>query len=301
MDLILKEYTSRFPTAIVKLDEPMSNHTSFRIGGPVTAMVFPQSEEEVGYILRLAQEANVRTLVIGNGTNLLVSDKPLDMLVIKTGDGLSDINLSGENTIRAGSGILLSKLAVFALNHGLTGFEFAHGIPGTLGGAVVMNGGAYGGEMKYVTVSTRAICSDLEIREFFGEENDFSYRHSRYSGTDDMVLSAEIRLEPGDPESIKAKMDELSARRRQSQPLNMPSAGSFFKRPVNGYAGTMIDQSGLKGYTVGGAQVSEKHAGFVVNRGGAAFDDVLRLMEHVQNTVHQRFGVMLEPEVKIIK
>jgi len=222
------------------------------------------------------------------------------MLVIKTNDGLSGISLDGD-IITAGSGILLSRLAVFALNHGLSGLEFAHGIPGTLGGAVVMNGGAYGGEMKDVILSTTALCSDLAIREFIGEENDLSYRHSRYSGSDDMVLSAKLKLREGNPQEIRATMDDLQARRKASQPLNMPSAGSFFKRPVGGFAGTMIDQSGLKGFAIGGAQVSEKHAGFVINRGGATFDEVLRLMEHVQNVVYERFGIMLEPEVKIIK
>lgn len=300
MDLVLREFLSRYPNAIIKTNEPMADHTSFKIGGPVSAMVFPKTEEETACIIRLARDSGIRTLVIGNGTNLLVSDKPMDMLVIKTNDGLSNITLN-DNVITAGSGILLSKLAVFALNNGLTGLEFAHGIPGTLGGAVVMNGGAYGGEMKDVILSTTALCGDLEIREFVGEENDLSYRHSRYSGTDDMVLSAKIKLTPGDPKDIREKMDDLQARRKSSQPLNMPSAGSFFKRPVGGFAGTMIDQSGLKGFAIGGAQVSEKHAGFVINRGGASFDDVLRLMEHVQNTVYERFGIMLEPEVKIIK
>ena len=300
MELVIREYLSRYPNAIIKQDEPMASHTSFKIGGPVKAMAFPKTEEETACIIRLARESGIRTLVIGNGTNLLVSDKPLNMLVIKTNDGLSNISLN-ENTITAGSGILLSKLAVFALNHGLTGFEFAHGIPGTLGGAVVMNGGAYGGEMKDVILSTTALCSDLEVREFFGDENDFSYRHSRYTGTDDMVLSAKISLKPGNPDEIRGMMDDLASRRKASQPLSMPSAGSFFKRPVGGFAGTMIDQSGLKGFGIGGAQVSEKHAGFVINRGGASFDDVLRLMEHVQNTVYERFGVMLEPEVKIIR
>ena len=300
MDLVIKEFLSRYPDAQVLTDEPMANHTSFRIGGPVRAMVLPRSEEELQCVLRLARESDIRTLVIGNGTNLLVSDKPLDMLVVKTTEGFSNVVADG-NTLRAGSGILLSKLAVFALNHGLTGLEFAHGIPGTLGGAVVMNGGAYGGEMKQVVTVTRALCEDLEIREFRGEENDFGYRHSRYSDKKDTVLSAEIELAPGDPEEIKALMDDLGARRRNSQPLNMPSAGSFFKRPVGGYAGTMIDQCGLKGYSVGGAQVSEKHAGFVVNRGGATFEDVLHLMGHVQDEVYHKFGIMLEPEVRIIK
>lgn len=300
MERIIKEFLSRFPQAEVRENEPMSNHTSFRIGGPVRAMVLPKTEEETEYILRLARNRGARTLVIGNGTNLLVSDKPLNMLVIKTNDGLADVSVEGD-TVTASAGILLSKLAVFALNHGLTGLEFAHGIPGTLGGAVMMNGGAYGGEMKQVVESTRALCGDMETREFYRDENDFSYRHSRYTGTDDIVLSAKIKLTQGDPAEIKAKMDELSARRRQSQPLNMPSAGSFFKRPTGNFAGTLIDKSGLKGYSVGGAQVSEKHAGFIVNTGNATFNDVLRLMEHVQKTVYDLHGVRLEPEVRIIR
>ena len=300
MELVIKEFLSRFPEAEVRYDEPMANHTSFRIGGPVKAMVIPRSEDELICILTLAKESGVRTLVIGNGTNLLVSDKPLNMLVIKTTEGFDTVMADG-SILRAGCGILLARLAVFALNQGLTGFEFAHGIPGTLGGAVVMNGGAYGGEMKQVVTSTRALCEDLVIREFKGDENDFGYRHSRYSDSKDIVLSAEISLSPGDPAEIKALMEDLGARRRNSQPLTMPSAGSFFKRPAGGYAGTMIDQCGLKGYSVGGAQVSEKHAGFVVNRGGATFEDVLHLMGHVQDEVYHKFRIMLEPEVRIIK
>ncbi len=289
------------PELNIRENEPMREHTSFKIGGPVSAMAFPKSKAELELLCKTAKAAGIKPLIIGNGSNLLVSDEPLDIFVIKTFDGLSEVKLIGENTVYAESGLLLSKLAVFALNNGLSGLEFAHGIPGTVGGAVSMNAGAYGGEMKDVITEVTALSPDMEFYRSYGDENDFSYRHSRFSDTEDIIVSAEFKLTPGDPEKIKARMDELSAKRRASQPLTLPSAGSTFKRPANGYAAAMIEEAGLKGFTVGGAQVSEKHSGFVVNCGNASFNDVISVMNHVQETVYKKFGTTLSPEVKIIR
>lgn len=284
-----------------RLDEPMAKHTSFRIGGPVRAMFFPESQMQMIELCRLVRDCGVTPLIIGNGTNLLVDDASLDLVVIKTGDGLTQIEQSEENEIKASSGILLSRLAVFAMEHELTGLEFAHGIPGTLGGAVYMNAGAYGGEIANVVTETTYLDAALNLCTVRGAEHDFAYRHSRFSDTNCVLLSSKLRLAAGIRSEISGRMEELIQKRRASQPLNLPSAGSTFKRPVGGYAAAMIDSAGLKGYTVGGAQVSEKHAGFVVNAGGATFDDVRRVMDHVRETVLRIHGVELEPEVRIIR
>ena len=235
---------------------------------------------------------------MGNGSNLLVGDKGIRGAVIKIGNGMSECDTDGTQ-ITAQSGIKLSRLANTALKNGLCGLEFASGIPGTLGGAVSMNAGAYGGEMKDVVTSVTYLDKDLSLRET--DDAGFSYRRSRFSDTDCIVLGAKISLHEDDPDAIRERMRSLAERRRSSQPLDMPSAGSTFKRPAGGYAAALIDEAGLKGYTVGGAQVSEKHAGFVVNRGGACFDDVLRLIEHIRNEVYRVSGIELEPEVKIIR
>lgn len=299
---LINEYRKQYPDGQLRENEPMSRHTSFRIGGRVRALFIPQTAEEAGLLLRLSKELGVRRLIMGNGTNLLVNDGELDMIVIKTADGMTTAEQTGGDgtELTAGSGIMLSKLATFALECGLTGLEFAHGIPGTLGGAVSMNAGAYGGEIKDVLRSVKVL-ENGEVREYTAEECELSYRHSRFSDTDAMILSAVLRLKPGEKNEIKAKMDELSAKRRKSQPLNLPSAGSTFKRPQNGYAAAMIEEAGLKGCGFGGAQVSEKHAGFVVNCGGATFEDVIKTMELIQDTVYKKNGVMLAPEVKIIR
>ena len=281
-------------------DEPMAKHTSFRIGGPAKRMAFPKTREQLVVLMGFLQDAGVKPLLIGNGTNLLVADKGLDTVVIDTSTELSHIELTDEGEIAADAGVSLSKLALFAWKNGLTGLEFAHGIPGTLGGGVVMNAGAYGGELKDVVTEVTALYPD-GVKVLTPAELDFSYRHSVFSAGEGIVLGAKVKLESGDPDAIKAKMDDLMARRKASQPLELPSAGSTFKRPAGGYAAALIDAAGLKGYAVGGAQVSEKHAGFVVNRGGASFDDVLRLIEHIQNEVHRVSGIELEPEVKIIR
>jgi len=248
---------------------------------------------------------------MGNGSNLLVGDSSMDLIVINT-TRLNNIETNGSYKsnsitdsqdavfIQAESGVLLSKLAVFAFEQELTGLEFAHGIPGTLGGAVVMNAGAYDGEMKDVVCKTTFCDSQTGLSAIEAEEHEFAYRHSRFSNTNEIILSSILRLHKGDKESISEKMSNFSTRRSNSQPLNLPSAGSTFKRPKEGYAAALIEQAGLKGYAIGGAKVSEKHAGFIVNHANASFADVKALIEHVQETVFKHSGVELEPEVKFL-
>ena len=285
------------PELSIRWGEPMQNHCSFRIGGPADVFVLPKSEGELLGILALLRREGVKPFILGNGTNLLVRDEGIRGIVIKLAAGFDGIERDG-NRIYAGCGATLARTAVFAQTNGLGGMEFAHGIPGSVGGAVYMNAGAYGGEMKDIVKSVLYINSDGEICE--STENDFSYRHSRFSDTDNVILGATLELYEADSEEIGAKMRELMEKRSSSQPLDKPSAGSTFKRPVGGYAAAMIDQSGLKGYSVGGAQVSEKHAGFVINAGGATFCDVMALIEHIQKTVFEKFDTQLETEVKII-
>lgn len=282
-------------------NEPMSAHCSFRIGGPARLMCCPGTAEEAAALLRLLHESGAPFELMGNGTNLLVPDEGLDKVVVRLGEAMSEAISLGDGHIRAGAGITLAKLAVFAANEGLSGLEFAHGIPGSLGGAVFMNAGAYGGEMKDVLESVEYADTDGVVRSVPASELGLSYRHSAFEGTKRLVTAATVRLTPKEPEEIKARMRELMEKRRASQPLDVPSAGSTFKRPVGGYAAALIDEAGLKGFAIGGAQVSEKHAGFVVNRGGASFEDVIRLMEHIKKTVYDRSGIMLEPEVRILK
>ena len=280
-------------------DEPMKNHCSFRIGGPAEWFAEPASEEELIALYRQLRQEGAEPVIIGSGTNLLVADEGLDRVVIHIGAGLDGCAFDGE-TVYAGAGILLSRLAVAARDRGLSGLEFAHGIPGSLGGGVMMNAGAYGGEMKAVVTSVRYLDADGEVRET--SDPGFSYRHSRFADEPGcVILGATLRLTPGDGAEIGARMRALTARRSASQPLNKPSAGSTFKRPASGYAAALIDESGLKGFTIGGAQVSEKHAGFVINTGDATCADVLKLMEHIRKTVEARYGVLLEPEVKILR
>lgn len=298
LDEKIRDY---LPDMTVERDVPMSRHTSFRIGGPARRMTFPESREQLVILLGLAEECGIRPFLLGRGTNLLVSDRGLDTLVIKTAERMTSIRRLDDVTLEADAGVLLSRLAVYAQQAGLAGLEFAHGIPGSLGGAVCMNAGAYGGEMKDVV--EEAECADAEgkLEVLSVSELQLSYRHSALEGTGRLVTSATLRLSPGEPEEIRARMRELMEKRRASQPLDLPSAGSTFKRPQGGFAAALIDQAGLKGFAIGGAQVSEKHAGFVVNRGGATFEDVTQLMRHIQKTVFDRSGIMLEPEVRILK
>lgn len=281
-------------------DEPMAKHTSFRIGGPARRMAFPKTREQLVVLAGLLQEAGIEPLLLGNGTNLLAADEGLDTVVINTSAQLSRVERTGECELTADAGVSLCQLALFAWKQGLADLAFAHGIPGTLGGGVVMNAGAYGGELKDVIADVTALYPD-GVRTLTADEMDFSYRHSVFSSGEGIVLGAKLKLEPGDPNAIKAKMDELMARRKASQPLEFPSAGSTFKRPPGHYAGPLIESCGLKGARIGGAEVSCKHAGFVVNAGGATCADVLALMEKVQKTVFDTYGVLLEPEVKIVR
>lgn len=297
-DKAIEQY---LPDLEVLQDEPMSRHTTFRIGGPAKRMAFPSSREQLVLLMSFAKNYGANPLVIGNGSNLLVPDEGLDRLVIDTSANLNRVERGSGNTVLADAGATLARTADLACKSGLTGLEFAHGIPGSLGGAVSMNAGAYGGEMKDVVVSTRYLDHDLNLCKAEGAAHDFGYRHSVFSDTDCVVLGSTLALTLGDPAEIRARMLDLSERRRSRQPLDLPSAGSTFKRPAGGYAAALIDAAGLKGYAVGGAQVSEKHAGFVVNRGGATFDDVLRLMDHIRSEVLRTSGVELEPEVKIIR
>ncbi len=291
---------SACPALELREHEPMSAHTSFRIGGPARLMALPKSEGEAVAAVRAAAALGLEPVFMGNGSNLLVADRGLDAFVVKAFEGLCTLERTGENEITAGSGLLLVRLANFAQELGLTGLEFAHGIPGTLGGAVTMNAGAYGGEMCQVVRRTKYLAADGTVAYLEGEEHDFAYRHSAFSNGNRLILSAQLALAPGDSAAIRACMDDLMERRRSKQPLEWPSAGSTFKRPVGNYASALIEQCGLKGTQVGGAQVSEKHAGFLINRAGATCADVLALAAQVREIVLQKTGVELELEIKTL-
>ncbi len=281
------------------LAEPMTKHTSFHIGGPAELMAQPQSEAELQSLLLKAAEAAVPVTLVGNGSNLLVRDKGIRGLVIKLGSMLRDIKGSG-NVLTFGSGVSLAQASKKAAELGLSGMEFAVGIPGSIGGAVYMNAGAYDGEMSKVVKSVRVMDAAGEVSELSAGELDFGYRHSALQGSGKIVTSVTVELAAGDKQAIAEKMADFSNRRITKQPLELPSAGSMFKRPPGYFAGTLIDQTGLKGYTVGGAQVSTKHAGFVVNIGGATAADVLQLISDVQAKVFAAHGVHLEPEVLVL-
>ena len=280
-------------------DEPMSNHTSFKIGGPADIFISPKTEEEAVSSINFLRENNLNCTVIGNGSNLLVSDEGIRGCVLCLGKNYSHVSCI-DDTIYSSSGTLLSRIASVALENSLTGFEFASGIPGSLGGAIVMNAGAYGGEMKDVVVTTKYIDSDGIVKKCTRTEHEFLYRKSRF-GNGEIILSSSLKLKKGNSEEIKKLMNELSLKRKEKQPIELPSAGSTFKRPDGYFAAKLIDDAGLRGYQVGGAAVSQKHCGFVVNMGGATFSDVKNLISHIQRVVKEKFGVDLEPEVKIIK
>ena len=281
-------------------NEKMSLHTTFKIGGNARLVVYPQNEEQISELVKCAKAEKVRLIAVGNGSNLLVDDDGIDACVLILGEPFSQIELIDDETIYAKAGAKLIALCRFAYEHSLSGLEFAYGIPGSAGGAAFMNAGAYGGEMKDATAWVDVLDGHLELRRLTPEDCDFSYRHSAFLDGKDIILGAAFRLTPESGEVISQRMEEYKAKRVATQPLNYPSAGSTFKRPAAGIAAKMIDEAGLKGYTVGGAQVSEKHAGFVINRGGATCSDVLKLMDHVQTVVEERTGVRLEPEVRIV-
>lgn len=278
-------------------EEPMRLHTTFRIGGPAQFFVIPRTQEEAAAAVRLCRSEGAPYYIIGNGSNLLVSDKGYRGVVIQLFKEFSDINIEGTR-IRAQAGASLAKIAAEALRAGLAGFEFAAGIPGTLGGACIMNAGAYGGEMKDVLLAVTVLTKDGEIREIPREELDMGYRTSRASREGWIVLGATIELARGDGKEIRAKMEDLKQRRTDKQPLEYPSAGSTFKRPEGCFAGKLIQDAGLKGLRVGDAMVSEKHSGFVVNCGNATAADVDGLIRLVQEKVREDSGITLEPEVR---
>lgn len=286
-----------FPDADFRLEEPLSQHTSFKIGGPCEVLAFPRSVPELAAMLRAAAGWGVKPAVLGAGTNILASDQGRRGLVICTKGCLEGMEQVGAAQIRVQSGVTMARAAVFAAGLGLSGLEFAHGIPGTVGGGVYMNAGAYGGEIKQVAVRTEFLDLSGQLHTLEGEEQDFSYRHSAFTQMPCVVTAVEFALLPKPETEIRAKMQELMTRRRASQPLELPSAGSTFKRPIGGYAAALIEQAGLKGLTVGGAAVSTKHAGFVVNLGGATAKDVLSLIKQIQERVFANSGIRLEPEV----
>ncbi len=283
----------------IRVDEPMSRHTTFRTGGPASLFMRVSDTLQLMKIKSFLDKAGEQYFIIGNGSNILVSDKGYDGVVISL-EMLRKVELRKDNTVYAQAGALNSAIASFARDNSLTGFEFAAGIPGTIGGAMIMNAGAYGGEMKMITRQVEVIGPDTEEIVLDNDAMEFGYRTSAIKGRNYIVLSALLSLEKGDVSLISEKMTELAKKRKEKQPLEYPSAGSTFKRPEGYFAGKLIEDSGLKGFSVGGAQVSEKHCGFVVNKGGATSSDIYELIQKVQTRVNDNFGVVLEPEVIMI-
>ena len=294
-----KKLVTLLPEINFAMEEPMAKHTSFRIGGPVEIMAFPQSAQQLAKLLKTSALLNITPAIIGAGTNILAPDEGIRGLVICLKDCIDGMERLDETRIRVAAGVTMTRAAVYAANLGLGGMEFAHGIPGTVGGGVYMNAGAYGGEICQ-------ICESVEIMDMEGNITtrgcscmEFSYRHSFLEENEGIVLSAVFRLIPKPQEEIRERMAELMTKRKTSQPLDLPSAGSAFKRPAGGYAAALIDQAGLKGFCVGGAGVSTKHAGFVVNNGGATAADVREVLRQVADIVFENSGIRLEPEVRI--
>ncbi|MBQ1274701.1 MAG: UDP-N-acetylmuramate dehydrogenase [Cellulosilyticum sp.] len=291
---------TKLPQNIIFENEQMKNYTTFKIGGNVDVMIKPTSYEEVSEAIKLCRAHKIPYYILGNGSNLLVADEGYRGVVIQIYNQLANVQVE-ENMIKAQAGALLSKIAHKAMENSLTGLEFAHGIPGTLGGAVVMNAGAYDGEMKNVLVSCDVLDEEGNIVTLTNEALELGYRTSIIQKKNYVVLGATMVLKQGNQEAIKDYMKELMGRRKDKQPLDKPSAGSTFKRPEGHFAGKLIMDSGLRGYQIGGAMVSEKHCGFVVNAGGATCKDVEQLIEHVQKVVYEKFNVQLEAEVKFLK
>lgn len=282
-----------------KLNESMSLHTSFKVGGPADIMVSPTNEKHIKEILKISGSMKIPLFIMGNGTNLIVRDKGISGIVLKILDNFNSYEVE-DNVIKAGAGILLSRISTIALEQGLSGLEFASGIPGTLGGAVAMNAGAYDGEMKDVVVETNCVYKDGKKGILTGKQHQFGYRTSVIQKNEGIILKSTIKLVKKDKHKIKARMTELNKRRRSKQPLTQPCAGSIFKRPEGFFAGRLIEDCGLKGFRIGGAEVSGKHCGFIVNTGNATASDIINLINHVQHVVEDNFGVKLETEVKII-
>lgn len=283
----------------IRMDESMAKHTSFRIGGNAEIMAFPKNAEELQRILNASALLDTKIAILGAGTNVLAPDEGISGIVVCLKDCLSGMEQFDETHIRVSAGVTMTRAAMFAANRGLSGMEFAHGIPGSVGGGVYMNAGAYGGEIANICEQVEVMATDGRIRVLTGAQMGFSYRHSILEETGEIVLSAVFSLVPRAVEDIKADMKALQAKRSASQPLDLPSAGSAFKRPVGGYAAALIDAAGLKGYTVGGAAISTKHAGFAVNLGGASAQDVKTLLRDVSDRVWDASGIRLEPEIRI--
>lgn len=300
IDQIYDELSLQIDKSRMIPDAPMKEYTSFRAGGNAALLVKPENAEELSYALKVLSERGAEHMIIGNGSNLLVKDSGYRGVILRIGEPFQEINVTG-GRMEAGAGVLLSAAARAAQDASLTGFEFASGIPGTVGGAVFMNAGAYDGEISYILESAEILSGDgSRIFTLKKDELELSYRHSLLQRTGDVLLKAVFHLEKGDREKIDARMKELTARRTEKQPLNYPSAGSFFKRPHNHFAGKLIQDAGLQGLTVGGAQVSTLHAGFIINIGEATAANIIDLMEIVRSTVFEEFGILLEPEVRII-
>ena len=294
-----QKISALIPNIELKMNEPMAKHTSFKIGGGAEVMAFPKNAQELSEVLKASELLDVNPAILGAGTNVLAPDAGIPGLTVCLKDSLEGMEQLEGNRIRVAAGVTMTRAAVFAANLGLSGLEFAHGIPGTVGGGVYMNAGAYGGEIVQV-------CESVDVMDMAGNlttrsnaEMEFSYRHSILEAEGGIVVSAVFQLTPAEPETIKAKMKELQGKRSASQPLDLPSAGSAFKRPVGGYAAALIDQAGLKGFQVGGAAISTKHAGFAVNVGGATAEDVKNLLTQVSDIVFEKSGILLEPEVRI--
>lgn len=294
-----QKISALLPEMGLSFQEPMSKHTSFRIGGGAEVMAFPKSREELAKLLKASALLDCKTAILGAGTNVLAPDEGMKGLVICLKDCLDGMEQLSETSIRVMAGVTMSRAAVFAANLGLSGMEFAHGIPGSVGGGVYMNAGAYGGEICQICERVEVMDRAGNLRFLSKEEMQFSYRHSILEETGDIVISADFCLTKGNTEEIKARMKELIGKRSASQPLDLPSAGSAFKRPVGGYAAALIDGAGLKGYQVGGAAISTKHAGFAVNMGGATAADVRKLLQEVSDKVFENSGIRIEPEVRI--
>lgn len=294
-----RKISAFLPEIELRFQEPMSKHTSFRIGGGAEVMAFPKNKEELARLLKTSALLDCKLSILGAGTNVLAPDAGISGLVICLKDCLDGMQRLDDTHIRCMAGVTMARAAVFAAGLGLEGLEFAHGIPGTIGGGLYMNAGAYGGEMAQVCTAVEVMDRQGHLRKLTREQMQFSYRHSVLEDSGDIVISGEFALTPENPEQIKTRMKELIAKRTASQPLNLPSAGSAFKRPVGGYAAALIEQAGLKGFRVGNAAISDKHAGFAVNLGGATAEDVRSLLNQVSDRVYENSGIRLEPEIRI--
>ncbi|MGI6451921.1 MAG: UDP-N-acetylmuramate dehydrogenase [Syntrophomonadaceae bacterium] len=294
-----QDFFDYLPSGSVRIMEPMKNHTSFKIGGPADVMVLPESVDMLKEVIQICVSNRLPYFVFGLGSNLLVTDKGFRGIAIKIGNSFKEVKISGAK-IHAQAGIRLSELSRKASAASLSGLEFAEGIPGSLGGAIFMNAGAYGSEMKDIVSRVTVMSPQGEIRSYIKDELELEYRKSRFQKSQEIIISAELTLTEGDKEEIQAQMRELAKQRREKQPLDLPSAGSTFKRPPGYYVGPLIEKMGLKGYQIGGARISEKHAGFIVNTGNATAADVINLIKFVQEKTRELYNIEIEPEIRII-